>query len=425
MNQKELINSMNSILNRAIKENRGLTDDEEKEVEEIETKIENLKRMEEVQARLLKNKVEADKIEKEEKTPVNNVLYAEPKANVQPKLFKNLVEQLKAVKDQAVSGIVDDRLLKINNAAAGMNESFGAEGGFAVQTDFAGLMMETAVTSGNILPLVDRYEISGGSNSVKWVDIDETSVATTVYGGVQVYWAAEAGTVTATKPKLIEKKLELEKLMGIAYSTYELDSDSAFISEYYTRSFTTAIQREIENTILNGNGAGKPLGILKGGSLVTVNKESGQANDTVIYENIVKLYNRSLNKNNSVWLIHPDVQEQLDFLEYPVGTGGVPVYLSSSSIGTLASLKGRPIIESDLCAALGDAGDLNFVDLSQYMLITKGGVQADTSMHVQFLTAENCFRFIFRANGMPKKNSALTLKNSANTRSSFVTLQAR
>jgi HK97 family phage major capsid protein len=104
---------------------------------------------------------------------------------------------------------------------------------------------------------------------------------------------------------------------------------------------------------------------------------------------------------------------------------GVPVYLQASSEGTLATLKGRPIITTDLCSAIGDLGDLYFADLSDYMLITKGGVQADTSMHVQFLAAENCFRFIFRANGMPKKNSALTLKNSSNTRSSFITLQAR
>jgi hypothetical protein len=73
----------------------------------------------------------------------------------------------------------------------------------------------------------------------------------------------------------------------------------------------------------------------------------------------------------------------------------------------------------------GDLGDINLVDLKQYMMAYKGGTDVATSMHVQFLTAENCFRFIFRANGMPKRASALTIKNSAKTRSSFVTLKAR
>jgi HK97 family phage major capsid protein len=308
-----------------------------------------------------------------------------------------------------------------------MNEGVPSEGGFAVQTDFAGMLMQTAATAGNILPLVDKYEISGNSDRVRWVDIDETSIATTVFGGVMVYWAAEAATVTASKPKLTERELALQKLMGVAYATYELEQDSNFVSQLYSKAFTLAIQRELENCVVAGNGVGRPLGLLKGGGLVTVAKEGGQAADTVVWENIVKMYNRGFSADRSkyAWLMHDDVSEQLDFLSFPIGVGGVPVYLTASQQGSVSSLKGRPIISSDQCSALGDLGDINFVDLSQYFLITKGGVQAATSMHVQFLTAENCFRFIFRANGMPKKSSAVTIKNSAKTRSSFVTLAER
>lgn len=417
---KEKMDLQNSLLNKAIAESRAMNEEEQKSFDSLEIEVKNLEKTIEIQNKL-------EKREEEEKKVVSNVIHAVPSNNNQPKPFKNLVEQLKAVKDQATTGRVDDRLVQINNAASGMSEGNGADGGFAVQTDFAGMMMETAVKSGNILPLVDKYDITGKSNGAKWVDIDETSVASTVYGGVQVYWASEAATVTATKPKLIEKKMELEKLMGVAYATYELDSDSSFISDLYNRAFTTAIQRELENTVINGVGAGKPLGFLKGASLVTVAKEAGQAAGTVMWENIVKMSNRALNFNtgNYVWLMHDDVQEQLDFMAFPVGVGGVPVYLPASAAGTITSLKGKSVLTNDNCSAIGSLGDINLVDLKEYMLITKGGVQADTSMHVQFLAAENCFRFIFRANGMPKKNSALTLKNSANTRSSFVTLAAR
>ena len=422
MNFKEMLanktKEQNAVLNKAIAENRAMSKEEQSTFDSLEVEINNLEKTIEAQEK-------ASKREIENKKSINEPIFAEPKNASQPKLFKNLVEQLKAVKDVATTGRIDERLSKINNAASGMNEGNGADGGFAVQSDFAGMMMETAATSGNILPLVDRYEITTNANRVEWVDIDETSVASTVYGGVQVYWAAEAGTITASKPKLIEKKMELEKLMGLAYATYELDADSSFISDLYNRAFTTAIQRELEGTIINGVGAGKPKGFLKGANLVTIAKEGGQPNGTIVYENIVKMYNRALNKQSAIWLLHPDAQEQLDFLQFPVGVGGVPVYLPSSSVGTLASLKGRPIVESDQCSALGSVGDINFVDLKEYMLITKGGVVADTSMHVQFLAAENCFRFIFRANGMPKKDTTLTLKNSSNTRSSFVTLAAR
>jgi HK97 family phage major capsid protein len=219
--------------------------------------------------------------------------------------------------------------------------------------------------------------------------------------------------------------MELEKLLGFAYATYELDQDSNFISQLYTRAFTLAIQRELENCIIAKIGAGIPQSILGSGYLVSAAKEVGQAADTILWENISAMYHRQLNKNNAIWVVNPDVIEQLDFLTIPIGVSGLPIYLQASTMGSVPSLKGRPIIECDHCSAIGDKGDIMFNDMSQYMLITKGGVAADTSMHVQFLTAENCFRFIFRANGMTKKNKTVTPKNSVKPKSAFVTLDAR
>jgi HK97 family phage major capsid protein len=415
---KDKMAEQEAILNKAVLEKRAMNEEEQTKFEALDTEIKNIEKSIEAQ-----NKIENR--EKENNTAVNDPFYTSTD-NEAKKPFKNFAEQLGAVRNSSkIGATIDKRLLHINNAALGANEGNGADGGFLVQTDFAQGMMDSAVKTGEILSLVDSFEISSNSNSLKWNDIDETSVAATVYGGVMTYWVAEAGTATASKPKLIKKEIELEKLIGLAYATNEIEADSDFVSQLMTKSFTTAIQREMESAIISGSGAGKPIGFLKGGALVTIAKEGEQAASTIVYENIVKMYNRALNKQRAIWLMHPDVQEQLDFLEFPIGVGGVPVYLGASSIGSLSSLKGRPIIESDLCSALGSVGDINFVDLKEYMMIRKGGVVANSSIHVQFLTDENCYRFTFRANGMPKRNVALTLKNSTNTRSPFVTLAAR
>jgi len=340
-----------------------------------------------------------------------------------PKPYKNLVAQLRDVK-AAAQGMVSENLLKVHNAMGG-NVGIGQEGGFAVQTDFAGAIMESAANAGNILPLVDSYQVTDGSNAVKWIDIDEGDVSTTVFGGVRVYWAAEAAEVAASHPKLAEKELKLEKLMGFAYATYELEADSSFVNTLYTRAFSLAIQRALEAAIVSGDGVGKPLGFLKSGALVEAAKESGQKAATITWANLSKMYHRILDKSKAVWLVHPDAHEQFDFLEFPVGTGGVPVYLPATQQGSIDTLRGKPIVESDHCSALGAKGDINLVDLSQYMLAYKGGVDAATSIHVQFLTAENCFRFIFRANGLPKRNKTLTIKNSSAARSPYIALAAR
>lgn len=434
MNKSKAMKNLLNALKTAQGEATALQNKPDATVDEIKAKTAEIQQ---IKAKItaqedLEEGMEFDETGEEIKdtTPINQPIFAQPKAETGIRVFKNFAEQLKAVKN-ASQGVIDTRLTQLNNEyknASGANEGIGSEGGFAVQTDFAGLMMDTAVKAGNILPLVDRYEVSAGSNSVKWVDVDESSVATTVFGGVQVYWASESGTVTAKKPALIEKEMKLEKLMGLAYSTYELDSDSNFTSQLYSRAFSVAIQRELESAIISGDGKGKPIGLLTGGGKVSVAKETNQAAATVVWENISKMYNRALNKDqisDYIWLAHPDLAEQFDFLSFPIGTGGVPVYLPAAQVGSISTLKARPIVETDHCSALGTEGDLIFANLKDYMLITKGGVQADTSIHVQFLAAENAFRFIFRANGMPKRNKSLTIKNSSNARSSIVTLATR
>ena len=132
-------------------------------------------------------------------------------------------------------------------------------------------------------------------------------------------------------------------------------------------------------------------------------------------------------RTKAEWYVHPDVEEQLLNMDFPVGTGGVPVFLppGGASASPYSKLLGKDVISTDHCEALGDKGDIWFADLSEYMLIKKGGVESAVSIHVRFLYGEQTFRFIFRANGAPKINSALTIKNSSNTRSPFVTLKAR
>ena len=85
----------------------------------------------------------------------------------------------------------------------------------------------------------------------------------------------------------------------------------------------------------------------------------------------------------------------------------------------------KPVLFEDSCSALGSAGDILLIDPKEYMLLRKGTAKQDWSIHVEFLTDQQCFRFVFRCNGAPKINSPMTIKNSSKTRSPFVTLAAR
>ena len=144
-----------------------------------------------------------------------------------------------------------------------------------------------------------------------------------------------------------------------------------------------AIQRTLEGAIVAGDGSGKPLGFLNGANLVTIAKETGQKDGTVIWKPS-KMYHRILDKSKGVWLMHPDAAEQLDFRNF-LSAPAAACLPARAAAGSIDTLRGKPIVESDHCSALGAAGDVNFVDLSQYMLAYKGGVDAATSIHVAFL----------------------------------------
>lgn len=365
--------------------------------------------------------------------PDQNITVGQDRAGLKP--FLHLGEQLRSIylAETRKDLPIDKRLLHLNQLEqrdiSGMSEKVPADGGFALQQDFGGAIMESAVKTGAILSRCDSYQIGTGFNGANWVDIDETSIDSSIFGGVVAYWEGEGETPTATKPKLKKREMPLKKLFGLAYATDELMEDTTFVDQLYNRAFRLAIDRKMEGDVISGDGAGRPLGILMANSKVSVAKETNQAAATVVWNNLSKMWNRLLpdSRANSVWLVHPDVEEQLDFLSFPVGTGGVPVYLPAggASVEGYSTLKGRPVIPTDHCSALGTVGDVILADLNDYLLIMKGGVKSDVSMHVRFIYGEQTFRFIYRANGQPKRQASLTIKNSSNARSSAVVLATR
>lgn len=339
--------------------------------------------------------------------------------------FHSLGEQLQAVVNAAKTHVVDKRLLQVNDAVKGANEGAGADGGFAVQEDFAGQILETAVSTGDILSRVDSYTVGANSNAARWLMVDETDVSASVFGGVQMYWAAEGATVTASRPKFKELKLDLEKMMGFAYATDELLQDAAFMTGFFGSAFTVAANRLLEDAIISGDGSGKPKGILNSGALIAVDAEAGQAAGTLNARNILKMWSRALTsgRRNMVWMMHPDLEDQLPQLML----GDKLIWMPEGGISgaQYQTILGRPVLFNDNCQAMGTKGDVLLADLKQYMLLKKGTAKQDWSMHVEFLTDQMCFRMVLRCNGTPKVTAPITLKNSTRTRSPFVTLAAR
>jgi HK97 family phage major capsid protein len=349
----------------------------------------------------------------------------EKQENKTKKHFANLGEQLMAIRN-AARGNVDERLLQVNNDVKGAQSKVDEDGGYAIQEDFAKNILETAVTTGQILSRVDTYTISANSNSMRFMTADESDLSgNAVFGGVEMHWAAEGGTVPASKPKFKETKIDLEKMMGFAYATEELLQDAAFMTSYFGTCFTLASERLVEGAIVSGDGNGKPLGILNSDATIAVPAESGQGAGTITAENILAMWQRGLyrNRKSMIWVAHPDCE--LQFQGMKMNDQNIWMPEGGLADTPYQRILGRPVIYDDNCSALGSKGDVNLWDLQQYMLVKKGSARQDWSMHVEFLTDQMCFRMVLRLNGAPKSNKKIKLKNTNLERSAFVTLAAR
>jgi len=367
--------------------------------------------------------------------PATNPLEVETKSQPatpkdKPEGFKSLGEQLDAIRRASTPGYSIDRRLTDIKAISGMSETVPEDGGYLVQTDFASELLKLTHETGLLTSRVRRVPVGANANGLTINAVKETSRATgSRWGGVQVYWREEAGTVTAKAPEFRRMKLQLNSLMGLCYATDEVLADATALGSVIQQAFSEEFAFVLDDAVLRGSGNGQPMGILNSNAYVSIAKEANQLADTVVFENVLKMWSRlwARSRGNSVWYIHQDVLPQLAQMAMVVGVGGVPVYMPASGIsGTpYGSLFGRPVVEIEQADTVGDQGDIMLLDLSQYLMIDKGGLDAAQSIHVRFIYGENTFRFTLRTDGQPIWNSPLTLFNSSTTVAPFVLLDAR
>lgn len=316
-------------------------------------------------------------------------------------------------------------------APSGNNTLVDSEGGFLVHDQISNSILESAYESSSLATFCDKMPIGPGANALVWPEFNDSNRATAgSVGGFRAYRVNEASAATYSKANFKENRCEVSKIMVSVPATDEALEDAVQLEGIISRMAPVAIGDKLDDEVWNGTGGMQCQGILNSPSLVTVAIESGQTiANPVVSENIDNMFFRmpARNRRNAYWVINNDLYPHLQGLSRVVGTGGVPVWLPPGGLSQTpnGTLYGRPVIDALPCSAKGSVGDIAFVDFSEYALADKGGIQQAVSMHVLFLTAEQVFRFTYRVNGMPKRSSAITIRNSSNTLSPFVTLAAR
>ena len=412
-----------SDFNDGFDEDHDMTEDERKKFEALKTAVDNLdkkiKDQEDIEAR----EIESPTIDTGDET-ISPIVSTGPDPREGTGGFASLGEFTKAVHAAGVKGqghYVDKRL-QPNAQGPGTfgSERSGADGGYLIPPEFSNSIKEHMLDDINFLSMTDNMTVDGNSMAFP---TDET----TAWGddGINVYWEAEGARGKETKGVLGRKELRLNKLFAIMPVTDELLEDSSTLSSWLTRKAGEALRWETNDSLINGSGAGQPMGIANASALVTVAKKSGQTADTLVVDNVSDMYSRALRPMRSVWVCNSDVLPQL----IQLNVANQPVWVAPGSGMQTAPggmLMGRPIYFSESCKTLGDNGDIYLVDWMAYCTITKrSGIKTDMSMHLWFDYDMMAFRVIFRLDGQPWLKKPVERPNSTLTKSPFVTLAER
>ena len=328
----------------------------------------------------------------------------------------------------AISGARDPRLFK--NLVG--SEGVGQDGGFAVPTTWFGGVIDLALQQAEFAPRCRVFPSQSNTVIVPMPDVENRS---SDIAGLNGTWAVEGGTQTSQRLRWRGVTLKLSKIFILAEASSELLEDIPGIagngySGQLTGMMATASAYSLDSAILKGTGVGMPLGILMSASTIVVAEESGQTADTLVYQNLVKMYSRLMpaSQKRGTWYISSDVLPQLLTMVFPGSTNPVLLNVfSGSAIGAVSmSIFGRPVVVDEVMSQLGTLGDIVFADMSQYALAMKTSARLEMSNAPGFASDVMAWRLIMRVTGQPLWDKPITQYNgSSATLSWAATLATR
>jgi HK97 family phage major capsid protein len=350
--------------------------------------------------------------------------------------FKSVAEQMLAIKNLS-QGRVDPRMKRIQNishqwmegnenakALLGSNETIPSQGEFLLEPTISQEFLTPLHEEGPLSSFARRMPV--GPNSISgWINgIDETSRATgSRWGGVRGYWLSEGDAMTASQPKFKRINWELNGMAVLQYATDYMLRDANLMDAVIRQSSLEELSFMVNDAFFRGTGAGQPKGILNGGSVISAVRDNA---NTISHADITRMISRLPARAHSkaVWLANPDIMPQIDNLSFTSGSTGIlSPYVTYTSDG-VTMLRGRPVIYNEFSPTLGAVGDLLLADPGDYLYWEGAGIEGASSIHVQFLTNQTVFRFIYRVDGMPATTTALTRYQSTDTASPYIALAA-
>ena len=319
---------------------------------------------------------------------------------------------------RAADGGRDTRLKTMEESGTGAGE------GYLIPSQYVAQLLDDSLEKEIVRPRCKVWKMDGPSIKIPGYRI--TDHDTSIHG-VVTYWGDEATSMTDSDLEFRMIQMNANKLYAYTKSSNELVEDSKIpFASVIGPAFASAIGFELDYRAFQGTGANQPLGILNSDCLVEISKETGQAADSIEYDNLVKMLGRLSPGSwaNSVWVASISTVPELLTLTIAVGTAGSHVKVVSESGGRFFIL-GKEILFTEKLPVLGDKGDIILADFSQYSMALRKDLRVESTGAAHFQSDIRDFRGVLRCDGQTSWDSSLELKDGTTTVSPFICIEER
>jgi HK97 family phage major capsid protein len=334
----------------------------------------------------------------------------------------------KRLEEEYKSYPVDNQGVRLK---AAMAEASGTTGGYTVPPDFYQQLLAIVAENTFIRPRAFVQPMASATLQFPYLDVTTIQAAgvSPFFGGVQMSWTEEAQTRTETEPAFKMMELKAHELSGYSVSSNVLLADAAFgLEKFLFTLFGQAIAWYEEYAFLQGNGVGKPVGMLTAGAAIPTGGNAGltarAAANQIQFADVAAMWSKLLPASwgKAIWTFSPTCVPQL--LQLKDGANRA-IFISIDQGITKSptwNLMGRPAFATEKVPAMGTKGDLMLLDPSLYVIGDRMQIEIAASEHVNFLKNQMTWRIVERVDGQPWLEKAVTLQDALTLVSPFVVL---
>lgn len=311
----------------------------------------------------------------------------------------------------------------------------GATGGWTVPPQFVSRLLQLVFEDSVAMPLAAVQPMDSRTMDLPSLDVTTrySTGQSPFLGGVVARWTEEAVDETETDPQFRQVTLTARELSGWTAASNSLLADNAVgLDALLSQLFTYAINWYSDYAFIQGDGVGKPQGILR--SPATIFVTAGTAG-TVVFADVAAMYGSLLPQSHkkAVWLASPSAIQYLLQLKDGASNNIFQPRPTAPSAGGGAQaapvweLLGRPVIitEKMPLMATGSAVNQGFalIDWSLYLIGVRMEVEIATSPHYKFISNQSVWRFVARMDGRPWLDNSVRLQDGTTALSPFVWLR--